>query len=142
MRVLFEATCTSFFKDKKSQRSHKTVGIMVFSYYFCLMIEWSESLPRTNISWFRRPYILSSVNSILPCEKLLPDTLSQLFGFLTRSYLTRILAILQHSHEHKFNCKTGSSSASFMKFTFNTFISIYDFILSPYKIASSFWSHW
>jgi hypothetical protein len=26
---LFEGTCTSFFKDKKSKRSHKTVGIKV-----------------------------------------------------------------------------------------------------------------
>jgi hypothetical protein len=34
----FEGTFTSFFKDKKSQRSQKTVGSM-FSYYFCLMIE-------------------------------------------------------------------------------------------------------
>jgi hypothetical protein len=28
--LLFEGTFTSFFKDKKSQRSHKTVGINVF----------------------------------------------------------------------------------------------------------------
>jgi hypothetical protein len=28
--LLFEGTFTSFFKDKKSQRSHKTVGIEVF----------------------------------------------------------------------------------------------------------------
>jgi hypothetical protein len=27
---LFEGTFTSFFKDKKSKRSHKTVGIKVF----------------------------------------------------------------------------------------------------------------
>jgi hypothetical protein len=39
----FEGTFTSFFKDKKSKRSHKTVGIKVFSYYFCLMIEgWKK----------------------------------------------------------------------------------------------------
>jgi hypothetical protein len=29
-RVLFEGTFTSFFNDKKSKRSHKTVGIKVF----------------------------------------------------------------------------------------------------------------
>jgi hypothetical protein len=28
--LLFEGTCTSFFKDKKSKRSHKTAGIKVF----------------------------------------------------------------------------------------------------------------
>jgi hypothetical protein len=28
--LLFEGTFTSFFKDKKSKRSHKTIGIMVF----------------------------------------------------------------------------------------------------------------
>jgi hypothetical protein len=28
--LLFEGTFTSFFKDKKSKRSHKTVEIMVF----------------------------------------------------------------------------------------------------------------
>jgi len=28
--LLFEATFTSFFKDKKSKRSHKTVGIKAF----------------------------------------------------------------------------------------------------------------
>jgi hypothetical protein len=28
--LLFKGTLTSFFKDKKSKRSHKTVGIKVF----------------------------------------------------------------------------------------------------------------
>jgi len=28
--LLFEGTFTSFFKDKKSKRNHKTVGIKVF----------------------------------------------------------------------------------------------------------------
>jgi hypothetical protein len=28
--LLFEGAFTSFFKDKKSKRSHKTVGIKVF----------------------------------------------------------------------------------------------------------------
>jgi hypothetical protein len=28
--ITFEGTFTSFFKDNKSKRSHKTVGIMVF----------------------------------------------------------------------------------------------------------------
>ncbi len=37
--LLLEGAFTSFFKDKMSKRSHKTVGIKVFSYYFCLVIE-------------------------------------------------------------------------------------------------------
>jgi hypothetical protein len=32
--ILFEATFESFFKDKKSKRSHKTVGIKVFLIFF------------------------------------------------------------------------------------------------------------
>jgi hypothetical protein len=38
------------FKDKKSKRSHKTVEIKIFLYYFCLMIEGSGSgsIPLTN----------------------------------------------------------------------------------------------
>jgi hypothetical protein len=35
--LLFECTFTSFFKDKKSYRSHKTVGIRVFLLFFCLI---------------------------------------------------------------------------------------------------------
>jgi hypothetical protein len=46
--LLFEGTFTSFSKDKKSNRSHKTVGIKIFlMYYFCLMIG-SGSVPLTN----------------------------------------------------------------------------------------------
>ncbi len=41
--LLFEGTFTSFFKDKKSKRSHKTIEIKVFFYCFCLMIERSGS---------------------------------------------------------------------------------------------------
>jgi hypothetical protein len=56
--LLSEATFTSFFKDKKSQRRHNIVGIK-YSYYFCLIIEESESgsgsVPRTNESGSRRP---------------------------------------------------------------------------------------
>ncbi len=70
---LFEGTFTSFFKDKKSKRSNKTVEIKVFltqgltptelgkgfSYYFCLMIEGAGagSIPLTNGSGsgFTRP---------------------------------------------------------------------------------------
>jgi hypothetical protein len=46
-----KGTFTSFFKDKKSTRSHKTVGYEGFSYYFCLMIDesGSESVPLTKI---------------------------------------------------------------------------------------------
>ncbi len=46
--LLFEATFTSFFKDKKSQNSMN----QGFSYYFCLMIEGSGSVPLTNGSGF------------------------------------------------------------------------------------------
>jgi hypothetical protein len=48
---LFEDTFTSFCKDKKSKRSQKTVGIKVFSYYFCLMKErsGSGSIPLTSV---------------------------------------------------------------------------------------------
>ncbi len=50
-------TFTSFFRGKKSKRSHKTVEIKGFSYYFCLIIEGSGSTPLTNGSGsrFRRP---------------------------------------------------------------------------------------
>ncbi len=37
--LLFKGTFTSFVKDKKSKRSHKAVGIKVFSYYFCLDLD-------------------------------------------------------------------------------------------------------
>jgi hypothetical protein len=48
--LLFEGTFTSFFKGKKSKRSHKTLEIKVFLYYICLMIEGSGSgsIPLTN----------------------------------------------------------------------------------------------
>jgi hypothetical protein len=32
--LLFEGTFTSFFKDKRSQKNHKTVGIKVFPTFF------------------------------------------------------------------------------------------------------------
>ncbi len=49
--LLFEGTFTftSFFKDKMLKRSHKTVGRKQgFSFYFCLIIEGSGSIPLTN----------------------------------------------------------------------------------------------
>ncbi len=39
--LLFEGTFTSFFKDNKSKRSHKTVEIKVFLTFFCSMVEGS-----------------------------------------------------------------------------------------------------
>ncbi len=45
--LLFEGTFTSFFKGKMSKRCHKTVE-SGFSYYFCLVIEGSGSIPLTN----------------------------------------------------------------------------------------------
>jgi hypothetical protein len=56
--LLFEGTFTSFFKDKKSERNHKTVPRnQSISYYFCLMIEGSGSgfVPLTTGSGSRRP---------------------------------------------------------------------------------------
>ncbi len=51
MLITFEATFTSFFKDKKSQESQNSRN-QRFSYYFCLLIEGSGagsgSVPRTN----------------------------------------------------------------------------------------------
>jgi hypothetical protein len=53
--LLFEGIFTSFFKDKRSKRSHKTVGIQVF----LTMIEGSGSgsipVPQTNGSGSGRP---------------------------------------------------------------------------------------
>ena len=70
--LLFEGTFTSFFKDKKSKRSHKTVGITVFSYYFCLLIKrsGSGSIPltsgygsgRPNNMWIRWIWIRNTAN--------------------------------------------------------------------------------
>ena len=40
--VLFEGTFTSFFKDKKSKRSHKTVGIKVFLTIFAWLLKDSD----------------------------------------------------------------------------------------------------
>ncbi len=37
--LLFEATFTSFFKDKKDIKKSQNSGTQGFSYYFCLMIE-------------------------------------------------------------------------------------------------------
>ncbi len=42
-KKVFEGTFTLFFKYKKSQRSHKTIEIKVFS-YFCFLIEGSGSV--------------------------------------------------------------------------------------------------
>jgi hypothetical protein len=61
--LLFEGTFTSFFKDKKSKRSHKTVGIKDFFYYFCLMIEGSGSVHLTSGSGSRRPKTYGSDRS-------------------------------------------------------------------------------
>jgi hypothetical protein len=67
--LLFEGTLTSFFKDKNSKRSHKAVGIKVFSYYFCLVIEGSGAgsgpIPLTNGSGSgsRRPKNIRSDGS-------------------------------------------------------------------------------
>ncbi len=69
--LLFEGTFTSFFKDKKSKRSHKTVEIKGgFSYYYCLMIEGSGSgsIPLTSGSgsgksmWIRWIRIRNTAN--------------------------------------------------------------------------------
>ncbi len=52
--ILFEGTFTSFFKGKKSKRSHKPVEIKVFlPYHFWLMIEGSRRPKNTWIRWIR-----------------------------------------------------------------------------------------
>jgi hypothetical protein len=57
--LIFEDTFSAFFNGKMSKRSHKTVGIKAFFYYFSLMIEGSGagagSVPLTNGSGFRSP---------------------------------------------------------------------------------------
>jgi hypothetical protein len=54
--LLIEGTFTSFFKGKKSKRSHKTEEIKFLFYYFRLIIEGSGSgsIPLTNGSGSRR----------------------------------------------------------------------------------------
>jgi hypothetical protein len=49
----FEATFTSFFKDKKSLKKSQNSRNVGFSYFFCLMIEESGSVPRTNGSNYK-----------------------------------------------------------------------------------------
>jgi hypothetical protein len=46
--LLFEGTFTSFFKDKRSKRSHKAAGIKVLPYFFLLNDKRSGSIPLTN----------------------------------------------------------------------------------------------
>jgi hypothetical protein len=55
LMITFTFTFLSFFKDKKSKRSHKA-GNQGFSYYFCLVTEGSGSgsVPLTNGSGSRR----------------------------------------------------------------------------------------
>jgi hypothetical protein len=60
--LLFQGTFTSFFNDKKSRKSHKTVGIKVFLLFLLddrRMIEGSGSgsgsIPLTNRSGSGRP---------------------------------------------------------------------------------------
>ncbi len=55
--LLFEATFTSFFKDKKVQRKSHNSRNRGFSYYFCLMIEGSGSgsIPQTSGTGSGRP---------------------------------------------------------------------------------------
>ncbi len=53
--LLFEGTFTSFFKDKKSKRSHKTVKTKVFLTIFCFKIKVSGSIPLISGSGSGRP---------------------------------------------------------------------------------------
>ncbi len=55
--LLFEAIFTPFFKDKKSRRSHKTIGIKVFLLFLLYnrkIRKWSRRVPLTNGSRSRR----------------------------------------------------------------------------------------
>ncbi len=52
--LLFECTFTSFFKDKCQKESQNRRN-QSFSYYFCMMIEGSGSIPLTSGSGSTRP---------------------------------------------------------------------------------------
>jgi hypothetical protein len=52
--LLFEGTLASFFKEKVEKKSQNSRS-QGFSYYFCLMIEGSGSVPLTGGSGSRRP---------------------------------------------------------------------------------------
>ncbi len=53
--LLFEGTFTSFFKVKKVKKKSQNSRNQGFSYYCCLMVEGSGSVPLTNGSGSRRP---------------------------------------------------------------------------------------
>jgi hypothetical protein len=71
--LLFEGAFTSFFKDKKSKRSHKTVGIKVF--FLDDIRSGSGSMPLTNGSGSgsRRPQKHTDPDSPQHCLYLRPD---------------------------------------------------------------------
>ncbi len=52
--LLFEGTFTSFFKDKNQKESQNSRN-QGFSYYFCMLIEGSRSIPLTNGSGSGKP---------------------------------------------------------------------------------------
>jgi hypothetical protein len=71
--VLFEGTFTSFFKDKKSYRSRKTVGINVFITVFCLMTEQSGSVSLINWSGSGGPKTYGSYSKIKKFQRTVGD---------------------------------------------------------------------
>jgi len=54
------------FKDKKSKRSHKAVGIKVFLTFFCLVIEGSGSGSATLLE----PYLFSVQIDVVPLKRI------------------------------------------------------------------------
>jgi hypothetical protein len=101
-----------FFKDKKSKRSHKTVGInQGFTYYFCLEIEGSGSaagsVPLTNESGFgsirpkniriRRIRIRNTARIIFTME----DDQNLLFSRTTRYLLSSVAYLIIFGNWYK-----------------------------------------
>ncbi len=102
--LLFEDTFTSFFKDKKSKRSHKAEGNKVFLTIFCLVIEGSRSIALTNGSGFgsRRPKNIR----IRRIQIRIRNTAVKLFwGRMTwhSSWLIRFLPVSPHYHTYLTN---------------------------------------
>ncbi len=89
--LLFDGTFTSFFKDKKLWRSHKTVGIKGFlRYYFCLIIEGS-GVPKTYRAGSRTLLpMLKFVIQFQICNFSLPNIASLLPHVASKSKFLRV----------------------------------------------------
>ncbi len=91
--LLFEGTFTSLFKDKKSKRSHKCHNSrnQSFSYYFCLMIEWSGS--RSIPLWLMDPGpggLKTSRSGFVSGSATLPVTVKRFSVFICPVYILQV----------------------------------------------------